>query len=141
MANKLFTHVDEKTGDPIITAGEEITYLLLINGTPKYTDAERIRDWEFVKGRQAAYDYIKRLLVNEGDKDMDYILDIDQSIIYAENPAVQNSKLKLSNGLSFYQFMRDCIVLRKIEDEDGFDIGEYHDESFTSSPELPVLED
>lgn len=125
---KLFTHVD-KDNDTTYTDGDDIMYLLLLESCPKNGDnTENYKYWEFVKGRQAVYDYIKDLLLEEDDESVDCLLDIDKSLIYADNPHIppESNKLKLSNGINLYRFMKDCFVLQKVKDEGGFDIEEFH---------------
>lgn len=125
---KLFTHVDPEN-DKVITDGDDILYLLLLEHHLKYDDnEENYRDWLFIKGRQSAYDHIRSILLEEDDSPVDSILDIDASLIYADNPhiPVESNKLRLSNGISIYKFMKDCYVLQKVKDEGGFDIEEFH---------------
>lgn len=120
---RLFETVDPD--EDVIKQGENILYLLLIEGD--YTDdsAEVYRFYEFITGRQEAYDKIKDLLEYE---DENYRINVDTSIIYAENPNIKNSRLKLSNGITFYKFMTDCVVLGKVKDESSFCIDDYHQE-------------
>lgn len=125
---KLFTHVKDGN-DEIIKSGEDIIYLVLIDADWKYEDnAETFRSWEFITGRQAAYDYIKGMIVNEGVDDVDVIVNVDKSLIYADNPHVAENKMRLSNGITVYQFMKDMFVLRKVDDDSGFCIDDYHQE-------------
>lgn len=127
MTNKLFTNI-ENGNDIVIERGKEILYLVLIKANYKNeVDYERedFRDWKFIKGRQEVYDYIKSLLINENDQDVEYLIDIENSLIYAENPFVRESKLKLSNGISLYTFMKDCYTMQKVYDTDKFDIDDY----------------
>lgn len=130
MTERVFTHV-EKGADPVITEGEDILYLILIEGYWTNDDnSETYRTWEFKRGRQEAYDFIKDLVLLEGDDHPDMIIDIDKSLIYADNPHIKNSKLKLSNGISVYRFMKDAYTLHKVKDDDTtFDISEFHQES------------
>lgn len=119
---RLFEHVDQES----IKKGEDILYLILLEFSSTSGDEENWRDWKFVTGRQAAYDYIKNILLDEDERISESLLDVDKSLIYADNPYVTDSKLKLSNGINVYKFMKDCYVLQKVVEEDGFDIEDYH---------------
>lgn len=124
---RLFTKLED--GEDLVKKnGEDIKYLVLIKGEPKYDDAVEFRDWFFEIGRQEVYDHIVNLLICEGDDDYDFIVNIDQSLIYAENPHIDDSmnKLKLSNGLSLYAFIKDVTVLNKVTPRAGFNIEDYH---------------
>lgn len=122
---KLFSVVSEEEKNKINT-GEDILYLLLLEYSSKDDNKENIRDWKFIYGRQNAYDYIKDILMNE--EEAEYILSVDESLIYADNPNVpdEKNKLRISNGVNIYRFMRDCFVLQKVVDEGGFDINDFH---------------
>lgn len=126
---RLFTHVDST--DKVKKDGEDILYLLLVQGDPKYEDANEFRDWLFITGRQAAYDYIVNLLENDHEADYDNFINIEESMIYADNPHIPESqnKLKLSNGFSFYQFIKDATVLKKVDIKEGFDIEEFRQQN------------
>lgn len=124
--SKLFSKIteEEKQGNK---KGDDIIYLILFVYSSKSENEEDIRDWQFKIGRQNTYDFIRSILLNGGEG-ADEILNVDESIIYAENPSLpaEKNKLKLSNGISLYQFMKDSYALNKIVDEGGFDIEEYH---------------
>lgn len=126
---RLFTHVNNE--DKVKKDGEDILYLLLVRGDPKYEDAPEYRDWLFITGRQEAYDYIVNLLENDHESDYDNFINIEESMIYADNPHIPESqnKLKLSNGFSFYQFIKDATVLQKVNVREGFDVEEFRQQS------------
>lgn len=126
---RLFTHVDGN--DKVKKDGEDILYLLLVQGDPKYEDANEFRDWLFITGRQAAYDYIVNLLENDHEAEYDNFINIEESMIYADNPHIpeNQNKLKLSNGFTFYQFIKDATVLNKVDVKEGFDIEEFRQQS------------
>lgn len=128
-AKRLFTHVNNE--DKVKKDGEDIIYLLLVRGDPKYEEAQEYRDWLFITGRQEAYDYIVDLLENDHESDYDNFINIEESMIYADNPHIPESqnKLKLSNGFSFYQFIKDATVLQKVDVKEGFDIEEFRQQS------------
>lgn len=124
---KLFTHIDNGV-DEVKKSGEKIFYLILLKGSYEQDGTEyEWKDWIFITGRQAVYDYIKDYLKSElaGGENEANILDIDNSFIYAENPLVKDSPLKLSNGVTLYEFMKDCYVLQKVDLDDTFDIDDY----------------
>lgn len=123
---QLFTEIPE--GESQIPNGDNITYLLLLEYVPRTNESiENYRDWAFIEGRQRTYDYIRDALIGEDGTD-EFLLDVDKSIIYADNPNIplEKNKLRLSNGINLYKFMKDCYVLRKVVDEGGFDIEEFH---------------
>ena len=93
-----------------------------------------MKDWEFRTGRQNVYNYIRDILLNENTE---YRLNIDESMIYADNPDLpaEKNKLRLSNGISIYQFMKSSYVLCKVSDEGGFDIEDFHFEDDASEEE------
>lgn len=128
MAN-LFDHV---TPEEVarIKAGEEILYLLLLKYVSSKDNEEDVNEWKFVHGRQEVYGYIKNILVNEEENGKDsMILNIDESLIYADNPDIPDdkNKLRLSNGINIYKFMKDCVIRNKVVDDSGFDIEEFHE--------------
>lgn len=122
---KLFEYLDQQSEE--VKNGDDVIYLLLLQFCPTSDNEENIREWCFKKGRQYTYDFIRDLLLGE-DKDSESTLDVDASIIYADNPHIpqEANKLRLSNGISIYKFMKDCYVLQKVKDEGGFDIEDFH---------------
>ena len=92
----------------------EKIYLILIDGIDKETD-EKYRDWELVEGRQEAYDYIKNMLESE------YVL-ID---VYKSKIIVNSEKVKITDGLSIYEFMKMMKEKDKVIDYTSFDIEDY----------------
>lgn len=127
----LFTHLtdeeiaEEKAKEQAIKNGDDIMYLLLLEGVSK-TDNSVWKDWLFITGRQEAYNYIREALRANDEEDL--ILDACKSLIYADNPHIQKSKLKLSTSVSFYKFMKNCYVTQSVDtsQDEGFDIEDFY---------------
>jgi hypothetical protein len=93
----------------------EKLYLILIDGEEVDNEGRRFRDWEIVEGRQAAYDYIKSILESE------YVLvDVNESKII-----VSSEKVKITDGISIYEFMKVMKEKDKVIDYTSFDIEDY----------------
>ena len=93
----------------------EKVYLILIDGQENDNEGQRIRDWEVVEGRQAAYDYIKNMILS------DYIIvDVMESKII-----VSSEKVKVTDGVSIYKFMKGMKENDKVIDYTSFDIEDY----------------
>ena len=93
----------------------EKTYLILIDGEEVDNEGRRFRDWEIITGRQSAYDYIKNMLENE------YVMiDVDKSKII-----VSSDKVKVTDGISIYDFMKAMKQQDKVIDYSSFDIDDY----------------
>lgn len=88
------------------------TYLILIDGE---SEEKKFRDWELVIGRQAAYDYIKNMLLSE-------YADID---IFKSKIIVSSDKVKITDGISIYKFMKGMKNNDKVIDYSSFDIEDY----------------
>ena len=116
---------EEKEKERVTRDGDDIMYLLLIEGVSK-TDDSVWKDWLFITGRQNAYEYIRASL-RANDED-DLIVDACKSLIYADNPRIEVSKLKLSTSVSLYKFMKNCQVTQSVDrsDDRGFDIEDYY---------------
>ena len=110
--------------------GDLYKYLILLEGEYKYKDGENYKSFEFITGRQAAYDYIKDILMNMNDSDYEYMLDISKSRIISEPPVVTKDTLRitLSNMLTVYSFMKIMREKGKVTDDSSFDIEDYFDE-------------
>lgn len=110
--------------------GDLYKYLILLEGEYKYKDGENYKSFEFITGRQAAYDYIKDILMNMHDSDYEYMLDISKSRIISEPPVVTKDtpRITLSNMLTVYSFMKIMREKGKITDDSSFDIEDYFDE-------------
>ena len=94
----------------------EKIYLILIDGTDNET-GQRYRDWELVEGRQAAYDYIKNIL------ESDYVtINVKESKII-----VSTEKVKVTDGITIYKFMKSMKENDKVIDYTSFDIEDYVD--------------
>ena len=92
----------------------EKVYLILIDGVDTES-GQKCRDWEIVEGRQAAYDYIKGIL------ESDYIeVDVIESRII-----VSSEKVKVTDGVSIYKFMKGMKEKDKVIDYTSFDIEDY----------------
>lgn len=98
----------------------EKTYLILIEGEEVHDDPtsepQKIRDWEIVTGRQSAYDYIKNMI-----KSGYIIVDTIKSKII-----VDSEKVKVSDGITIYEFMKLMKEADKVIDYDSFDIEDYY---------------
>ena len=93
----------------------EKLYLILIDGEEVDNEGRRFRDWEIVEGRQAAYDYIKNILQS------DYVsVDVNESKII-----VSSEKVKITDGISIYEFMKVMKEKDKVIDYTSFDIEDY----------------
>ena len=93
----------------------EKLYLILIDGEEVDNEGRRFRDWEIVEGRQAAYDYIKNIL------ESDYVsVDVNESKII-----VSSEKVKITDGISIYEFMKVMKENDKVIDYTSFDIEDY----------------
>lgn len=91
----------------------EKVYLILIDG--EENEGTKFRDWEFKEGRQEAYDYIKNILLSE------YItVDVHESKII-----VNSEKVKITDGISIYEFMKKMKENDKVIDYTSFDIEDY----------------
>ena len=94
----------------------EKIYLILIDGEEVGEDGKLFREWEFKEGRQAAYDYIKNILESP------YIsVDIMESKII-----VSSEKVKVTDGISIYEFMKAMKENNKVIDYTSFDIEDYN---------------
>lgn len=93
----------------------EKTYLILLDGLDVNAACQRFRDWEIVEGRQAAYDYIKQFL-ESGYLEIDVI---ESKII------VSSEKVKVTDGISIYKFMKNMKEKDKVIDYTSFDIEDY----------------
>lgn len=109
--------------------GDLYTYLILLEGEYKKGDGESYRSFEFVTGRQAAYDYIKDILENMNDSDFEYVLDVSKSRIISEPPVITKDtpRITLSNMLTLYSFMKAMKEKHKIIDESSFSVEDYFD--------------
>ena len=90
------------------------TYLILIDGEDE--DGKRFRDWEIKVGRQAAYDYIKDILESKYAA-----IDVHESKII-----VSSDKVKVTDGVSIYKFMKGMKERDMIVDYSAFDIEDYY---------------
>lgn len=122
---QLFERITEEDALKIKQGGD-ILYLLILSSESRYDDYESTHTWEFVTGRQEVYDFIINMLRSEEDSDT--IVDIDNSFIYADNPAVEHG-IRISNKVSIYQFMKNMVQLGKVKIDETFDIEEYHQET------------
>ena len=109
--------------------GDLYKYLILLEGEYRKGDGESYRSFEFVTGRQAAYDYIKDILENMNDSDFEYVLDVSKSRIISEPPVITKDtpRITLSNMLTLYSFMKAMKEKHKIIDESSFSVEDYFD--------------
>lgn len=136
MSERLFEHITEEDKERI-KSGTNILYLVLLYYDSKDENKEDSKDWIMMYGRQTVYDFIKNIITNEGVED-EVALNVDKSLIYADNPDIpdENNKLRISNGISLYKFVRDCVARKKVIDDPSFDIEEYHFESDTEESDI-----
>ena len=87
-------------------------YLVLIDGE---SECQKFRDWEILEGRQKAYDYIMNLLKSNYAE-----IDIHESRII-----VSSEKVKVTDGISIYEFMKVMKEKDKVIDYSSFDIEDY----------------
>lgn len=93
----------------------EKMYLILIEAWDISEGGDKVRDWEIVEGRQAAYDYIKNMIQSE------YLsVDVMESKII-----VSSEKVKVTDGVSIYKFMKSMKENDKVIDYTSFDIEDY----------------
>lgn len=110
--------------------GDLYKYLILLEGEYKDGDGENYRSFEFITGRQAAYDYIKEILENmHDDSDFEYLLDVSKSKIISEPPVItpDTPRITLSNMLTVYSFMKIMREKGKVVDDSSFDIESFFD--------------
>lgn len=95
----------------------EKTYLILIAGEyiKDGEDEQELKDWAFVIGRQKAYDYIKELVTSE-------YLNID---IIESRIIVDSDQVKVTEGISLYEFMKVMKLEDKVVDWSSFDIEDF----------------
>ena len=103
----------------------EKLYLILIEGTENDNEGKDFRDWEIVEGRQDAYDYIKNYLESE-------FVSID---VYKSKIIVSSEKVKVTDGITIYEFMKVMKEKEKVIDYSSFDIDEYIGESVEEGDE------
>ena len=99
----------------------EKTYLILLDGYEEVNAGDNIakpfRDWQMKEGRQAAYDYIKDMVKSEY-----VIIDVHKSRIIVSSEIV-----KVTDGISIYEFMKIMKDKEKVIDYTSFDIEDYAD--------------
>lgn len=126
MSERLFEHVTEEEKERIKSGGN-ILYLILLYYDSKDENKEDMKDWTMIIGRQSAYIFIKDIITSEDVGD-EVTLNVDKSLIYADNPNVpdENNRLRIRNGISVYKFVKDCVSREKVIVDPSFDIEEYH---------------
>ena len=96
----------------------EKIYLILIDGVEVDEYEKPFRDWQIKEGRQAAYDYIKDIIMSE------YVM----VNVYESKIIVSSEKVKVTDGISIYEFMKSMKENDKIIDYTSFDIEDYADD-------------
>ena len=98
----------------------EKIYLILLEGNePVYGHddvAKPFRDWQMKEGRQEAYDYIKEMLENK------YV----EIYVHTSKIIVSSEKVKVTDGISIYEFMKVMKEQDKVIDYTSFDIEDYN---------------
>ena len=88
-----------------LTLPDKREYLLLLS----YHDNKIENTYQGCIGRQNVFDFIKSIVEE---------IDIEKSLILAET-------VQLKDAINIYEFMRECILNKTVENDDGFDIEEY----------------
>lgn len=91
----------------------EKSFLILLKGEMADNENSEYRDFEWVIGRQKAYEYLRDIILNEDD----FIIDIHESLIISES-------IKILDAISVYEFMVFCKDI--VIEESSFDIEEYN---------------
>ena len=99
-------HYDEN--DQPIIPPEEKRYLILLEGTDNYSEDENFRTYEFIIGRQEAYEFIKNMITGT-----DIAIDTKKSLVIVDSPQVH-----LSNAVTVYKFMKSMIESKKVDETD-----------------------
>lgn len=85
------------------------------------SNMEMDRDFEYFRGTtQELYDHIKEELLYEDMRK----LDVMKSRVLVDAP-----NIRISHKCSIFMFMKDTKDLKKITDDTGFDIMEYHSDN------------
>lgn len=93
----------------------EKTYLILLDGVDNDNTANPFRDWQMKEGRQAAYDYIKEMVENQ-------YVNIN---VHTSRIIVSSEKVKITDSISIYKFMKTMKENDKVIDYSSFDIEDY----------------
>ena len=93
----------------------EKVYLILIDGEEVDNNSTPFRDWQFKEGRQEAYDYIKSMIESE-------FINVN---VFESKIIVSSDKVKITDGISIYEFMKAMKNSDKVIDYTSFDIEDY----------------
>ena len=113
---KFFTD-DEKKEIEAKRVAEQKKYLILMYGED--SSGREYKMWEYVTGRQEAYNYIREMLIDIEEEDV--TVDAYKSRIIVES---DSGKVKI-NGISIYKFMKQMKLEGLVEDNTNFDIEEW----------------
>lgn len=108
---------DEKKEIEAKRAAEQKKYLILMYGED--SSGREYKMWEYVTGRQEAYNYIREMLIDIEEEDV--TVDAYKSRIIVES---DSGKVKI-NGISIYKFMKQMKLEGLVEDNTNFDIEEW----------------
>lgn len=124
-------HVPEGVSVKEADSGAAKIYLLLLTYDVSEEDGDFNQRWEFVKGREAAYNRIKEEIIYSFEK-TNHPLIIDESFI-----AVDTMKSKITDSKPIHKFMKDVITRGQVVDNSGFNIDDYFslESTDTSDPE------
>ena len=100
--------------------GEEKEYLILFKAYVNDTD-EEYREWEYVKGRQAAYDTIKQYFAMTECENGTLTYDAFESRIIVQS----SSGVVPIKGISVYKFIKTMILKDLVIVDSSFDIDEW----------------
>ena len=106
--------------EAIMYVDDEKKYLITIIGYEIDNENIEYRTWEFIEGRQKAYDFIKDLLIAEPE-DVGFVMDVMKSKVLLDS-----ENFKYSDAPSVFVFMDMMRVSNKIIDESTFDIKDYY---------------
>ena len=100
--------------------GEEKEYLILFKAYVNDTD-EEYREWEYVKGRQEAYDTIKQYFAMTECENGTLTYDAFESRIIVQS----SSGVVPIKGISVYKFIKTMILKDLVIVDSSFDIDEW----------------
>lgn len=117
-------HVPEGINPDVAYAGSEKVYLLLLQFDVTEEEGKYSQKWEFVKGRENAYNRLKEEIIDSFESHNPLLF--EYSYI-----AVDTMKAKITDSKLVYRFMKDVINRGQIIDPD-FNIDDYYTEEESS---------
>lgn len=119
-----FYSEEEKKKIDMIESGSNKRYLILLAGYVNDGDTLDFNQWEYVVGRQKAYDYIAEVFMSDELADQGVTFDAFASRIIVES---DSGKVKI-DGVSVYSFMKKMKIENLIQENSinkDFDIEEW----------------